>query len=464
MKGVAILAIAGGVIGTIGDGETSVTEALNQAISKGTQGVFRNGGKGVLIRSLLDGLFDKDITVVPASYIHNDIIVPSPVYPGNFGSVWCPNSGSTGYSSAPECAIEPTTGFDHPWNFAQIAVVISSGLSNLFPDFDNIQTDTWGWSVFYATDSNSVDQRCIWLEQYNGWDCPGGWIAQDGTWTADSTKKGAGYFPAGNIDADSNTGGGSGCHFAPYEPYGIEQTDAYDADGNNLVGDMNCQCNYAYNGDWDGWVTNWLNNAQPKSDYSWQGWFKQGKAPSFALDFAACWVNNPRDMISLQNAIWKQRESWSNQMLPHSQWSDSDPASQRRYWGWNEVPVDRETVDSAQNWDTLMIKLPAALSGSSGLDNVGNLSISTQEVLESDLSTYIQRGFLVPGYDNAGNRPGSYTVFLRDSPDAASGGFTRTFFCGNWTSPKQMYNIVHKPISATDSYGACYTEDHTIVV
>ena len=75
-------------------------------------------------------------------------------------------------------------------------------------------------------------------------------------------------------------------------------------------------------------------------------------------------MNNPRDMITLQNALWLNREQWSNQQTPISNWG-SDPASLRVYWGWNEVPVDRK-IDDPSNWDAIFIKLPAGLCPSRG--------------------------------------------------------------------------------------------------
>jgi hypothetical protein len=63
-----------------------------------------------------------------------------------------------------------------------------------------------------------------------------------------------------------------------------------------LAQDYDCQCNYALKGNgWGDWVAQWLHFASPKPGFSWQGWFGRGKAPSFGLDFAACWVNNPRE-------------------------------------------------------------------------------------------------------------------------------------------------------------------------
>lgn len=124
------------------------------------------------------------------------------------------------------------------------------------------------------------------------------------------------------------------------------------AQGNNIVQDYDCQCNYNLKGNgWGDWVDQWMNHATPKPGegachrgsvercgegvhacvlpaplrariatvdqagssnpisphqassvpmprrpgLEWQGWFGRGKAPSFALDFAACWLNNPRE-------------------------------------------------------------------------------------------------------------------------------------------------------------------------
>ena len=169
--------------------------------------------------------------------------------------------------------------------------------------------------------------------------------------------QGAGYYPAGNPDTNPAAGGGSGCHFAEYDPPGIDQTDAANASHVDIVKGRNCQCNDALSGNtWGDWVSHWISFTKPRRvdpsaassarthfqgsasaarsaptsvlcfqscptrervrrstrclfnrpDYKWMGWFKGGKlkAPSFALSFAACWLDNLRDTINLQNAIW----------------------------------------------------------------------------------------------------------------------------------------------------------------
>jgi len=342
----------------------------------------------------------------------------------------------------------PKPGCDKgPWDDAQLAYVVGSGMHKLFHDFDNIQEATWGWGVFFASDANSADYRCTYLEEYKGYDCPGYWLPFGGAAKRDSTKRGAGYFPAGNPDAiKGRGGGGTGCHFDHQNPTnGIDQTDAVDASGSNIVIDANCQCNYNLKGNfWQDWVDQWLAHAAPKNDEQWQYWFKNGKAPSYALDFAACWLNNPRDMIQLQNALWRSRFDWSNQQIPRSSW-DKDPyaASQRVYWGWNEVPVNRTVMDDSQNWDAVVIKLPAAVCPGAVKwgDSVSCLSMEAQGELEKNLDNFVSAGLLKPGLENAHSHPGSSVVFLREEPDKMMGGWVRNFYCEGFTGPQGKWEV-----------------------
>ena len=368
----------------------------------------------------------------------------------------CPNdAGTSGYSPGPSCPADPWGGGEYgPWNFAQIGAVVGSAMGNIMYKYDEIQNSDWGWGVFYPTDANAADQRCRYLASDNGWDCPGGWIASDGSWTADDSKKGSGAYPAGNPYANPQWGGGTGCHFAKYAN-AIDQTDAWDGQGQNLVSDGDCQCNYALKGDgWNDWVKTWLNGATPKSGFGWQGWFGQGKAPSFALDFAACWMNNPRDMIELQNAIFYHRENWSNQMLPTSSWSNYDASTLRTYWGWNEVPVNGKDMDNPANWDAIFMKLPAAICGGHKPDSVNCMSNAAHQQLESDLDNYVKQNAIVPGKENVYKRPGSAVVFMHDEPHGSGWQlrFQRRFACEGWTSPNKKYVVV------VGENGTCYLD------
>jgi hypothetical protein len=422
-------------------------------MAPGKQGVY-TGGKGILVRNLLDGLVNSKLDVVPGSFLVNDMKMPSSVYPS--GNPECPNDGNSGYNNFERCS-------DGPWELATVAVVIGddqggNGMSKIFTNFDTIQANTWGWGVFYGSDSNSVDQRCRWLPSDEIYDCPGGYIAQ-GTWHHDSSKLGAGYYPPGNptLPDQGNAGGGSGCHFANYAPYSIDQTDS--SRQPNLVQDSHCQCNYKLSGNkWGDWYRQWKSYAQPKPDFEWQGWFGRGKAPSFALDFASCWVNNPRDMINIQNTLWENKYDWSNQLIPKSFWNDNNPSSLRPYWGWNEVPIDRVQAHSPINWDALAIKLPAAVCGNNGFDDkMSCLSSAAEQQLQQDLYTHIKSGFLVPGASQITKRPGSYVVILKEQL-VGSGTWQRFFYCENWKSPDGKLQIVFTPESSSSPTGACYID------
>ena len=369
-------------------GDTLLTTKLNDKIKASTGGrIFRGGNTGVMIRvpdylSLRAGANaslsavnvnassgDVPSVVVPGSFLHNDVHAPSVMYPafgGGSGNPQCPNNGWSGFSSLSECQADPGTGETGPWNFAQLGYVVADAMDQLLPHFSEIQDDNYGYGVFYASDSNSVDERCRYAQDSGGWDCPGYWINSDGSVVQASDKRGAGGYAPGNPTVQGGGGGGAGCHFASYDPYhGIDQTDAYNQ-GENLVSDPHCQCNYKLKQGkfpWGDWVSQWLHHAQPKPAQSWQGWFGGGKAPAFGLDFGACWLSNPTDMIGLQNALWYSRYAWSNQLSPASNWDDRNPSSMRDYWGWNEVPVPRSVMDSASNWDAIVIKLPVAICG-----------------------------------------------------------------------------------------------------
>merc|ERR1712072_489121 len=241
---------------------------------------------------------------------------------------------------------------------------MGDAMYQLFENFDSIQDDSRNYGVFYPSDGNSADGRCRNIASYEGYDCPGTWITYKGDSWADSSKKGSGWYKAGNPYAGLG-GGGTGCHFDRNKK-AIDQTDAWTKDVGfgrdnsyeDLVQDRDCQCNYVFKDDWSKWVDNWIDNTKEKSGFEWRSWLAGGggRAPAWALDTAICWMNNPRDMINLQNALWQAHTRWLNGMAP--QWGTTPSP----YWGWNEVPVTREIVDSAKWWDAVMIKLPAGLT------------------------------------------------------------------------------------------------------
>jgi len=473
----------------VGD-QTSVTTMINQNIRVGTyQGApcygCYNGGKGILVRNPFDGYEDKpDWQAVPTTLLTNDVVAPTSVFPtatgwlnGN-GNPDCPNDGTNGYKKLQKCPKDSRTGETGPWTYATTAYVVASedSLSKVFMDFENIQAGNWGWGVFYPTDSNSVDQRCRYLKvdgQYEGYDCPGGWIPWGGTYMADPPNdpsrrrhSGSGSWPPGNPEANSTWGGGTGCHFG--EGAIIDQTPV---DSPNYLADKSCQCNYNFKSNWEDWVKTWIAHAHNYRQED--GWFAGGgkKAPGHALDQAMCWMNNPRDMINLQNHLYLRRYDWANQISPKSHWDDKTPASLRPYWGWNEVPVSRTTIRDWSLRDAVMIKLPAAICppksgypGDGGGDSLTCLGKGQGENLEGDLDIWVKNGILKVGPGYVDKRPGSYVVIMREwmhtiaawgTPD----NWSKWFFCENWTSPNGKYKVVSYPTgSGNYPYGACYID------
>lgn len=435
-------------------GQTDTSQMLNGRIAWSSSGVYRGGdNKGVMVRS--PDFFDdgSDNQVLPATFWHNDIYSPSQMYP-TVSSPWCPNDGSDGFYDTSSCS-------SGPWHFATVAVVMAGAMEEMWDSFDEIQNDDWGNGVFYASDANAADGRCVYRQEYSGWDCPGGWVDLDsGYFSADSEHHGAGAYAAGNPDAKgfAEGGGGSGCHF-DRNAGAIDQPDAYDGSMGNLVSDANCQCNYAYSGNWGDWVTAWTYHSQQKSGFENRDWLNGGGnlAPTWAVDIAACWVNNPRDMINLQNALYWQRDQWNNQFVPRSDWSQGTSEEVRKYWGWNEIPVGKWIVDNPQQWDALIIKLPAdaCQRGDWGRDDQPDcLADDAKWQVEQDLDNFKNAGKLVPGSDYIGSRPGSYILFVREVADDSL-NWHREFFCSDWTSPNNMYKVVYAN-PGQDS--ACYID------
>lgn len=244
----------------------------------------------------------------------------------------------------------------------------------------------------------------------------------------------------------------------------IDQTDALGSDGTNIVEDSDCQCNYGFQDDWGHWVEWWIGLATPKSGFDDEYWLGTGGflAPNRALDQAACWVNNLRDMISLQNAIWYRRWWWANQEAPKTNWQAGDPNSMWAYWGWNEIPTDLNSLRTAENHQAIFVHLPSSICGNGGGDDsIWCLGDGQKAALENDIDNWVNGpdgfGYLVPGYDNIANRPGSYMVVVREWYDVGNDRWRKYFFCENWQGPAGKYKIVSYP-SDTNYEGACFVD------
>lgn len=176
------------------------------------------------------------------------------------------------------------------------------------------------------------------------------------------------------------------------------------------------------------------------------------------MDSLACWVSNPRDMIGIQNALYVKRYEWNNQLIPTAQWQPGgDSRENRKYWGWNEIPVSRDSVADPKNWDSVIIKLPADVCGHDGgmWDTPNCMSDAAHQQLENDLASFVSNGFLVPGLDNIGQRPGSYVVFVREFVDVGE-WWKRFFFCDDWSHGQ--WRVVFNQYVSDQDPGLCYLD------
>lgn len=443
---------------------TDVTNSLNLMIAPSTvgKGAYRGGGSGVMVRAE-DFEDSSDADVVAATFWSNDIYSPSQFYP-TAGNPWFPNNGWDGFSSTHWMQPDGPAGAAGPWTYAALGVVVGTGMKGLFPHFADIQKDDWGWGVFYPTDSNAGDKRCHWWDDHQGYDCPGGWLDGNG-FIPTSDQKGAGNYPMGNPAAGG--GGGAGCHFDTNRN-DIDQQDSYEKE--NLVGTHMCECNYNLGGNaWGDWVSNFINSGKQKPNFEDRTWLHGGDlAPVWAIDTAICWVNNPRDMIQMQNALFWARTSWNNHLIPDANWYSTEASEQRKYWGWNEVPASKEFIENPMNWDTIMIKLPAAVcnnvNGDWGkTDGPDCLGYAEKQQLETDIDAYVQKGKLKLGSKHLSDRPGSYIVFVREYADSygANGepglNWQRHFFCAPWQSPNGKYKVEYLAPGILSS-GKCFLD------
>jgi len=450
-------------VATKGAGYTQVINDLNTAIHRSSGwtddpsttpylAVYNDGdNKGVVFFNYFDGFqpplyyegggsiqkYDTLLSVRVGTFWHNDIFTPSQAYPP-VGDDHVPlNPGAPG----------PNDDSVEPFKFAVVGGVMwGGGMGKQYDNFDNIQSDGWSsaWA-FYPHDSNAGDKRCHYWDNHNAWECPGYWcdVHADGTsdCNPDASKRGAGQDFAY----------GQGCHFNIKEGF-FDQTDA-EVGGENLVQDYQCQCNYqlkssAYADAWKSWVDQWRNNAVQKVQDPAYNWFGSALSPQYGADYAACWMNNPRDMILLQNQLWWSMADW---LTPEGDTDhpsppiDTSSAASISYWGWNEVVLDPDVINDPSNWDAVAIKLPA------GTFSLSDLTGDVQSNLESQFSAYINDGKLATGLDNAGNRPGSTVVVVKEFMDDSQTGWQKEFFCEDWTG--NCFSVNYDP-----SNDACYLD------
>jgi hypothetical protein len=341
-----------------------------------------------VIRNLDDGLetiedcMKQELKVVPGTFWHNDIWPPNQIYPAGTD-------------------IMKGDDVDGNWVTPTLAVAIGPEHFNrcLFNTAD-LQNKDWNDGVWYAHDSNSCDKRGRWSDSYKGYDAPYAWIdLSSGQAEVRPTpdKLGSGMFDPGNPTLPNPfPGGGTGvhvdhnyCEMSLGADQTITQIDGKNV-GRSLVVDHTCQINYY---DWnpateregydaiDGWIE-WINFFAASATLHHQ------HIEAWAADLAMGWLNNPRPMITLQNALWKYRNDWCN---GNSQ--PPDPNSHTHYWGWNEIPFSKVIINDPKNWTCFVIVLPP------GLNSLAEALINDKAKanLVDQLNTYWKKYNLEPG-------------------------------------------------------------------
>jgi len=261
----------------------------------------------------------------------------------------------------------------------------------------------------------------------------------------------------GNPFVNDNWGGGAGCHM---DNYGIDQANV--DKGRSLLYNRACECNYDLknpkdphgysvtgNG-WDQWVDQFYHVTQ---------YFGKDIGASWNGDLAMCWMNNPRDMINLQNWLFWKRTAWSSEKVPYADYFHLDNYEwTRRYWGWNEVPVTRAVIQDPGYWDAVVIMVPVFVCQGKNWDSIDCLHDAEQKALDGLLYQWVQKGYMKVGMKAARWRPGSSVVIARQSADS-NGNFYTTFFCQNWGGVKGgTYKIVHAIPSASNPNGGCWLD------
>ena len=223
-----------------------------------------------------------------------------------------------------------------------------------------------------------------------------------------------------------------------------------------LVDDYTCHCNTKLSGNaWADWVEQWINHATPKDGFllGMVG-LLEVLAPSWAVDIGACWVTNFRDLIDLQNQFYYYRSSWSNQLIPASNWNSGKVEESRKYWGWNEIPLSKSALEDSSNWDATLILLPAGLCDSSGYsDSYSCLSGGAKATMESDLSNFVSNGVIIPGQDQKSYKPGSNVLFVRQY-QIKTDLWNRQFFCESITTKSGKWKIVRGNTRCYLEYGS----------
>lgn len=320
-------------------------------------------GPGILARFLPDGETDPNgAGGAAATFLHKDIVTPNQIY--SLDNIYYPRSDIS----------------------QLLAVAISP--NQLGPNFTKARKDSsWGWGVFYPHDANALDLRATpyWDNKKNMIDKkePLGFKAPASYFDSSQQK----FFPD-TINDDGSEQKGSGNDWLY-----IGNPMAYETDTKNRYGlgtgihvdnsysDVS-YCGWTQQFSWpnqSGLDKNWLRKDAftgyfgevdygLKADDTWNDFVdvmtdavtdqfghKIGEKgsdgnliPQGYLDAATPWVNNPKDLINLQNSLYLNRAKYM---------TDNDGLA-KNYWGWNEIPSLNGYWNEEDNIKGTIVSLP----------------------------------------------------------------------------------------------------------
>lgn len=223
----------------------------------------------------------------------------------------------------------------------------------LFKDYYDMYSSTWGWGIFYPHDANS-DKRGI--PQFDNWKLT------DGKWFPDPQKPSK-YDegkekndphslvldPGNPLAYGPTSAGGAGRHKDPvFQEFLTGDQNYQFLNQENYLGYF-WEANYDLKGN-DGKWTPYINAFVQRSNQYGPIYPTFSSNQQLKAD-ASPWVNNPGDMISLQNELYYRYPDWCN------------CTDNRTYWGWNELPLQKNIVDDAAHVDALIFNLPSEFLG-----------------------------------------------------------------------------------------------------
>ena len=374
----------------------------------------KKSGVGVLARFLPDGEADPNGQGGgAATFLHKDIITPNQVY----------------------SLLDDDT---YPSSTTSQLLAIAQSPDHLGRNFGNARKDSsWGWGVFYPHDSNALDIRATpyWDNKKDminetpptGYKAPAAWNDYNtGKWSKDvlnsdgSKQRGSGndWLKIGNPYA----------HQSENARYGLGAGIHVDRGYNDSVN----ECKNFMNFDWphlSGFDQNWRNdtltgyfgevNYSLKTGDTWgdfvdelteavtKYWgvkigethpdgylIKQGY-----LDAATPWVNNPKDLINLQNSLYLNR----------SKYMTKKDGSKSNYWGWNEIPSSNTYWNEKDNIRGSIVHLPLGFKAKNFSD--ANRWKNVKKDIQKQIDAYAN-------YYSADGVPFDLTYLINNKPIA----------------------------------------------